>query len=253
MTESKLSYLISDSKQIDPFHIFKDNLYGISDLSQNKLQPNELCTVSFDTTIKIYDLDKMINYKTLNGHSKGVWTCDYSSTDPMLLTGGNDNKIILWDTKSYKPINEIDFHSEVVYDVKFSKNGKLFASCSKGMICLWDITNLKEPLSKIKDQHNEFVYSLNFINSDKHLVTGFIDGYMLLIDTNNIEAHTKYFIPKKKNIIYGIVDENSQEEGNSVIFIKFYTSFFFIILQIFLNIFFYLKFLLKNKLDKSHF
>jgi WD40 repeat protein len=221
MTESKLSYLVSNSKQIESFHTFKDHEYGVSDFNQNKLKPNELATVSFDTTIKIYDLDNMINFKTLTQHSKGVWTCDYSSTNPMLLTGGNDNKIILWDTNSYKPISEINFHSEVVYDVKFSNSGKLFASCSKGMICIWDINNLKEPLSTIKDQHNEFVYSINFVDYDKHLVTGFIDGYMLLIDTNNIQEHKKYFIPKKEKIIYGIVDETGQKEGNSVSYIYF--------------------------------
>lgn len=92
----------------------------------------------------------MISINNLDKHTKGVWTCDYSPTNSLLLTGGNDNKVILWDTKTYTPINTISAHCEVIYDVKFSQNGKLFASCSKGMICIWDVDNLKEPIATIK-------------------------------------------------------------------------------------------------------
>ena len=147
MNDPHLAGLIMNAKQIGPSHVFKDHQYGVSDLCQNKLKLSELATVSFDTTIKIYDVDKLINTKTLNEHTKGVWTLDYSNTSSQMLTGGNDNKVILWDTNTYKPITELNVHKETVYDVKFSMNGKYFASCSKGMICIWDVNNLKEPMN----------------------------------------------------------------------------------------------------------
>lgn len=125
-----------------------DHEFGVSDFCQNKQKPNELASVSFDATVKIYDLDKMEIINNLTNHKKGVWTCDF--TNNYMLTGGNDNSIIIWDSMNYKPISTLNIHEEVIYDVKFSENGKLFASCSKGMICLWDVANTKQPVSIIK-------------------------------------------------------------------------------------------------------
>lgn len=136
-------YLIWNKKYLD-------NELGISDFSQNKLKKNELASVSFDTTIRIYDLDKLSWVNTLKKHTRGVWTCDYSEVSPLFATGANDNTIIIWDTNSYKPIQEIHHHEEVIYDVKFSANGNYLASCSQGRIAIWDLKNLSKPLSEIK-------------------------------------------------------------------------------------------------------
>jgi len=123
---------------------------AISDVCQNKTKLNEISSVSYDSTVKVYDIEKMTLINTLSKHTKGIWTCDYSNAGSLFLTGGNDNSIILWDSNSYETLSLINKHEEVVYDVKFSTNGKYFSSCSKGTLCLWDLKNLKEPLSIIK-------------------------------------------------------------------------------------------------------
>jgi len=150
MNDSQLGNLISNSKQISSFHVFKDNEYGISDLCQNKIKNSEVTTVSFDNIIKIYDINKLTMIKNLKKHTKGVWTIDYSQDSNHFLTGGNDNKIFLWDSNNFEVISELGYHDEVIYDVKFSTNGKYFASVSKGLTCVWDLNNLKEPISVIK-------------------------------------------------------------------------------------------------------
>ena len=161
---NKLIYLLSNSTQVESLHTFKEHTYGVSHFSQNKLNSNELASVSFDTTIKLYDLNRMTITKTLNKHNKGVWTCDYSPTSNHFITGGNDNKIIFWDTNGYIPIQEIGFHQEVIYDVKFSSNGRNFASCSKGVICVWDIKKLNEPLLTLKGNVNIILNFFIYLN-----------------------------------------------------------------------------------------
>ena len=153
MNDSQLAGLMANSKQINSFHSFKDHEFGISDLCQNKMKSEEIATVSFDSSIKIYDLNKLTISKTLKKHTKGVWTIDYSPNSSNFLTGGNDNKIFLWDSNKYEVISEMSAHDQVIYDVKFSMNGKFFASVSKGLICVWDMRNLKEPFSVVKGKY----------------------------------------------------------------------------------------------------
>ncbi len=69
------------------------------------------------------------------------------------------------------------------------------------------------------------MYSLNFIDYDKYLVSGFIDGYMLVVDTKDINNHKKYFIPNNALVN----DEDSNIKYSSGLSVKF-----IIIIQIFL-------------------
>jgi WD40 repeat protein len=150
LNDAEISYLIWNCKQIKPIQTFKDNLLGVADFSQNNLQPSEVTTVSFDQSIRVYDIEKMKNIKTFEEHTAGVWTIDYANKSELFLTGGNDNQIILWDSKSHKPVSRNSHHSNTVYDVQFSTNDNLFASCSKGEICIWDLKKLESPLQTIK-------------------------------------------------------------------------------------------------------
>ncbi len=153
LNQTELDNLIRGSKQITPMHTFKDHEYGIVDFSQSKKVPSQVATVSFDKSIKIYDIEKLVMMKSLVEHTKGVWTIDYSNNKNTFITGGNDNQIIFWDANTYKPISKNTFHCDTVYDVKFSANDKYLATCSKGMICIWDTSNFKKPLHTIKGIH----------------------------------------------------------------------------------------------------
>ena len=150
----------------------------------------------------------------LEKHTKGVWTCDYSPESPLLASGSNDNSILLWDTKSYKVTSQLAIHDDAVYDVKFSLSGNFLASCGKGLICIWDMKNLSKPLATVKDQHQDFIYAVNFIENDKYVVTGFIDGYILIVETADVTKYKKHFIPKEVN--YNTIEENNLDPGNTV-------------------------------------
>ena len=75
-------------------------------------------------------LEKNKETASLKAHTKGVWTCDFHPTKNELVSGGNDNTVILWDVSSAKPIKTLSGHSNAIYDVQFSEDGKLFGSCS---------------------------------------------------------------------------------------------------------------------------
>jgi WD40 repeat protein len=185
---------------------------GIADLAVNRVKGNELATASFDHNVNVYNLEKYQLVKTLKAHTKGVWCCDYSPKEDILLSGGNDNQVILWDNKTNKPVKQITgVHDEAVYDAVFSHDGQMFASCSKGKIALWDIKRLEKPIAFMEAKESKFIYSLNFTNSNNALIAGTIDGNLLLFDTNKLEVISQVYIPYEKLKI-----EENQDPGNAV-------------------------------------
>lgn len=202
--ETKLATLISKSKQIYSTFKFNDHSEGLSDFSQSCQKKNIVYASSFDSTISVYDIDATKSLSVLSGHTKGVWSCSANPHLNQLVTGGNDNKIILWDCKQNTPIHQIEKHSEVIYDVQYSSNGKYFGSCSKGLICIWDTLKLDKPIKVLNyDLHGQrnFIYCLNFLDNDNKIITGFIDGTIIISEINSDKLN-KYTLPNMKAEFY---------------------------------------------------
>ncbi len=63
----------------------------------------------------------------------------FSPDDKLLVTGGADGEIRLWQVVDGKQILSFRGHNDWVSSVAFSPNGKIIASCSHfGSVKLWD-------------------------------------------------------------------------------------------------------------------
>ncbi|MEM7361622.1 MAG: WD40 repeat domain-containing protein [Bacteroidota bacterium] len=71
---------------------------------------------SKDTTTKKYEFRCT---KTLKGHKDKVLTMDIDSQGKRLLTGGEDNQIILWDLENEKYIRKFTGHTNFVTSIHF--------------------------------------------------------------------------------------------------------------------------------------
>ena len=182
MKTDVLSSLISNSKQIDASHSLQTHFDGISDLSLPSSLPNTLIASCFDTTLSQYDLTTFKETSLLRGHTKGVWTCDAHPSSSTLISGSNDNTIIYWDLRSSQPLHHLKTHSNAIYDVQFSSDGRYFASCSKNTICIWDTNNLSKPVDTLRQDkdNNGFIYCINFFDNDSKVITGYVDGTVIL-------------------------------------------------------------------------
>ena len=207
-SNTNIGFAVQHSNQLKHAHYFKDHIYGIPDFSFNRLNKKDLATASFDNNINIYDIEKLIYVKTLSGHEKGVWCCEYSNNDSLLVSGSNDCSFILWDTISYKNIAQVkNYHDDTIYDVVF--NDKIIATCSKGKVFTWDSKKLDKPLSSFEFD-NKFILSLAFI--ENKLIAGFINGTIAVLDysKNKILSELKIPFPNKP--------EENLDSGNGVIF-----------------------------------
>lgn len=128
-----------------------------------------------------------------------MWSICYNPKDDnAIVSGGNDNKVIHWDARQDQPVNVLSQHKNTVYDVRYSNNGKLMASCSKDLICVWDAYK-DIPIALIPEKgENGFVYCVNFVENDTAIITGFINGTVI-----------KHIIgkPPSENDVYSIIGD----------------------------------------------
>jgi WD40 repeat protein len=194
-----LGALLSASKQLNKPTIIKDHTLGISDIAVSPYDETEFIAASFDQTLTIYDINSQSRTLTLNGHTAGVWTTEYSPSDKnTIISAGNDNTIRLWDKSNGKNINTIKLHKNAIYDVQYSTDGKKFACCSKELISVWDVNNLKSPYDIIEndssDYDKSFIYCLNFINNNDTIITGYMDGNVLIHDLKEPETDSRTLV-----------------------------------------------------------
>jgi WD40 repeat protein len=107
------------------------------------------------------------------GHrSEAVASVDLSANGVWAFSGGNDNRAILWNSKTGKPLHLFE-HKTRITKVKLGTNGKqAFTSGTLGNATVWSLET-GSAISKLALNRREYVVSAaNFSHSGKLLVTG---------------------------------------------------------------------------------
>ncbi len=134
--------------------------------------------------------------ETLVGHTDTVYSVAFSPDGKTLASGSEDSTIILWDTTTGEhiktlarptgpfvgPAETLAGHTDTVYSVAFSPDGKTLASGSAdNTIILWDATTRQYKETLIG--HKRAVYSIAFSPDGKTLASGSWDKTIKLWDT----------------------------------------------------------------------
>jgi len=106
-----------------------------------------------------------------DGHLGDIYTIAFSKNGKMIVSGGNDNTVVIWDVSTGKSIKNLFGHSNYVRTISFSPDGTKLASGSKdGTIILWDV-NWGTIIKTLVSQNNG-VYSLDFSPDGTKLASG---------------------------------------------------------------------------------
>lgn len=115
-----------------------------------------ICSVSFmnngtclavgrqEGIVELWDIDKQIQLRTLNGHSDRVSSLSWNNY--ILSTGGRDSQIINHDVriKDSAISKVINGHNKEVCALKWNLNNNLLASgANDNKVCIWDIRKSK--------------------------------------------------------------------------------------------------------------
>lgn len=148
----------------------------------------KIATFTNSGDIKIFQFDKSEELYTLKFHKKDGFGLEWGINNDLLLTGGEDLKVGLWDLSknTNKPINVYQNHTAIVNDFAWNYEIQtLFGSVSDDRsIQFVDIrSSSKEPLYKIENSHDDVINSIAFNPITTNLfVTGGADNLINVWD-----------------------------------------------------------------------
>ncbi|KAM6380932.1 LOW QUALITY PROTEIN: WD repeat-containing protein 88 [Pluvialis apricaria] len=119
------------------------------------------CCFTWDKSLKIWDI-KMGEFQChepvslSQGHEGSVSSCLFSQDASLVVSGGYDKTIAIWDTETgYKKLS-LKGHWDWVTDVAISKNKKWILSASKdSTLRLWNIEKMDHILQRQKAEKQE--------------------------------------------------------------------------------------------------
>lgn len=74
----------------------------------------------------------------LYGHNERVNRAVFSPDGETIISGGEDNRIRIWDSHTGKEIQKFHEHSDGIDDIVFSADGKRFVSIASSSLNIWD-------------------------------------------------------------------------------------------------------------------
>ncbi|TAL80466.1 MAG: hypothetical protein EPN88_01175 [Bacteroidetes bacterium] len=145
-----------------------------------------ILTAGSDSSVIIWNADRMTIYRTLTGLKARPNMAVFSVDNEFVLSGGKDNKVSMWDLSTMPPaiLKTFEGHKDQVKSLDVSPDGKYLATGSADRtIRIWDLqsTNLVYELKEHKKDVNSVVFSPN----GKILASGGADGAIILWNIEN--------------------------------------------------------------------
>ncbi len=98
---------------------------------------------------------------TCIGHAGEVTAIAFSPSGKLIATGGNDNKIFVWETLTGRHIGSFSGHTQSVRHVLFSSDEtQIVSRSSDGVAKLWDLKNGQEIATVVIRGDNDFALVL---------------------------------------------------------------------------------------------
>ncbi len=134
---------INKKKVVNSYFNHNRKIGMFSNFPENE---NIFTSASHDWSISHYDKRMKIHMKQYKKHVKEVCGIKWANEGNYLATGGNDNKLIIWNLFEEKPISIIPAHESAIRALAWSnvKSGVLASGGGKNdkKLKLWNITTL---------------------------------------------------------------------------------------------------------------
>ncbi|KAG8941143.1 hypothetical protein FRC03_004800 [Tulasnella sp. 419] len=119
---------------------------------------------------------------TLTSHSDDVNAVSYSPDGETIATGGDDRRVMIWDSRTGAQVHILEGHSSLVWAVAFSPNGRLLVSGSGDRsVRMWN--SATGILIHTLERHSQQVRAVCFSPLGHMIASGSDDSSVILWDS----------------------------------------------------------------------
>jgi F-box/WD-40 domain protein MET30 len=159
--------------------IFKGHTNGVMCL---QFDENILITGSYDTTVKVWDINTGEELRTLSGHTSGIRCLQFD--DRKLMTGSLDHTLKLWDWKTGTCLRTFAAHDEGIITLHFTETYVATGSRDR-TVRVW---NNKTQQTFLLRGHSDWVNSVKIDEASRTLFSASDDLTIKLWDLDTREC-----------------------------------------------------------------
>ncbi|KAL1515882.1 hypothetical protein AB1Y20_002497 [Prymnesium parvum] len=182
------------------------------DVYSVRMHPTEhaVLTCGYDKTVRLFDVNKGILLRTMQGHELSVRQAVFNATGNLIVSGGKDATIRFWDARSGLCVKRFDRHLGEVTSVQLSSSGALLLSSSTdNAIRLWDV-RMARPLRSFKGHMNtsKCFIRAQFWPGQDLVISGSEDSSVCLWDSES--GHMVQRLRGHTDVVYNAVWNEGQ-------------------------------------------
>ena len=132
--------------------------------------------------IWLYDAQTYQEIDLLTDHTRGIGSCTYSPDGTMLVGGGADGTLLLWDVPTRRLRTTLKGHERSIVTLAFSSDGSTLASGAnyEGTVQLWNVVTGEHRATFAA--HTDGIRAVTFSPDSRTLASGSRDGSVRLWD-----------------------------------------------------------------------
>ena len=156
--------------------IFRGHQNGIMCL---QFDDTILATGSYDTTIKIWDIQSGAELRSLRGHTSAVRCLQFDDTK--LISGSLDNKVKIWNWRNGECLSTLTGHTGGIIGLHFDSS-ILATGSTDGTIRIW---NFDDKSASLLRGHTDWVNSVKIDSASRTVVSASDDSSVKLWDLDS--------------------------------------------------------------------
>ncbi|KAI8985786.1 WD40-repeat-containing domain protein [Trametes punicea] len=123
-----------------------------------------------------------LDVENTKGHTNYVFCVNYNNASNLLVSGGCDGEIRVWNVDKGKCLKKILAHLDYVTAVHFNRDASLIVSCSlDGLIRIWN-TATGQCLKTLAESHDAICQHVQFSPNSKYILSTAHDSAIRLWD-----------------------------------------------------------------------